>query len=320
MTPAQRRAAAALLAIVAATMLPAAFPAQSAGAQQPYVLGPEDVIEVSVYGNDDLSRVVTVRPDGMISLPLVGEIRAAGLTPDQLRERLAPIYARYIKNPQVAVIVREFRRVRITVLGHVTRPGVYELRMGSTVLDALAASGGLAETAGLGEVRLIRGGSPQITIDLERLLLQGDLNLNRGLETGDTLVVPEDLTSRVYVLGEVARPGVFPLRGTMTALQAIGLAGGPTRRAMLGRAHVIRRTGEAAGEPLPLATVTVARQAGPPLRLIPLDLHKILREGDAARDVPLRRGDVIYVPDNPLAFENIVAILGGLADLRTLLR
>lgn len=311
----RKAASAILVAIIASTLLPVI-----GSAQQPYVLGPEDVIEVSVYGNDDLSRVVTVRPDGMISLPLVGEIKAAGLTPEQLRDRLAPIYARYIKNPQVAVIVREFRRVRVTVLGHVVRPGVYELRLGSTVLDALAAAGGITEAAGLGEVRISRGTAPQVVIDLERLLLRGEVALNRTVEPGDTVVVPEDLTSRVYVLGEVARPGVLPLRGPMTALQAVGLAGGPTRRALLGRAHVIRRGGEATSTPLPLATVTVARQAGPPLRVIPVDLHKILREGDVARDVALQRGDVLYVPDNPLAFENLVLILGGLADLRTLIR
>lgn len=310
-----RLAAGALLILIGATLLPV-----PGGAQQPYVLGPEDVVEVSVYGNDDLSRVVTVRPDGMISLPLVGEIRAAGLTPEQLRERLVPLYARFIRNPQVAVIVREFRRVRVTVLGQVMRPGVHELRLGSSVLDALASAGGLTEAAGLGELRLSRGQAPPVVIDLERLLLRGEVALNQRLETGDTLVVPEDLTARVYVLGEVARPGVIPLRGPMTVVQALGLVGGPTRRAMLGRAYVIRRGVESAAEPLPLATVTVARQAGPPLKLIPVDLHKILRAGDVARDLLLQRGDVLYVPDNPLALENIVLILTGIADLRSLLR
>ncbi|MDI6773347.1 MAG: polysaccharide biosynthesis/export family protein [bacterium] len=152
-----RFAAGALLILIGATLLPV-----PGGAQQPYILGLEDVVEVSVYGNDDLSRVVTVRPDGMISLPLVGEIRAAGLTPEQLRERLVPLYARFIRNPQVAVIVREFRRVRVTVLGQVMRPGVHELRLGASVLDALASAGVLTEAAGLGEVRLSRGQAPPV--------------------------------------------------------------------------------------------------------------------------------------------------------------
>ncbi len=286
-----------------------------------YVLGPDDVIEVSVFANDELSRVVMVRPDGMISLPLVGEVRAAGLTPEQLRERLVPIYARYIRNPQVSIIVREFRKVRVTVLGQVTRPGVFELRLGSTVLDAIAAAGGLTDAAGLGEVRLNRIGSPQMTIDLERLLLRGEANLNRPLEAGDSLVIPEDLASRIYVLGEVARPGVFPFRGHMTAVQALGLAGGPTRKALLGRAYVIRRNPEAATtSPMPIQTVTVARQTGPAIRLLSVDFYKILREGDIARDIALQRGDVLYMPDNPLALENIILVLGGIGDVRSLLR
>jgi protein involved in polysaccharide export with SLBB domain len=259
----------------------------------------------------------------MISLPLIGEVRAAGLTPEQLRQRLTALFAPYIRNPQVAVIVREFRRVRVTVLGQVVRPGVYELRQGATVLDALAAAGGLTEAAGLGEVKLVRGQTQPITIDLERLLLRGEVALNQRLEPGDTLVVPEDFTSRVYVLGEVTKPGVFPLRGPLTVLQALSLAGGPTRRALLNRSYVIRRAGEAPqaqATTIQLATVVVARQESPAVRIIPVDLLKIIREGDVTRDIPLQRGDILYVPENPMAVENILIILGGLSTLRDILR
>lgn len=221
--------------VLVVLLLSAAAAAPPGLAQNPYVLGPDDVIEVHVYGSEEISRVITVRPDGMISLPMVGEVRAAGLTPEQLRDRLAPLYAAYIKNPLVAVIVREFRRVRVAVLGQVAKPGVYELRQGSGVLDALAAAGGLTDAAGLGQARLTRAQGPEMLIDLDRLLLRGETALNHRVESGDTLVVPEDLTWRVYVLGEVARPGVLPLRGSMTALQALTLAGGPTRRSRLDR-------------------------------------------------------------------------------------
>src|SRR5207245_10138320 len=79
-------------------------------AQQPYILAAEDVLEVVVFGNADVSRTVTIRPDGMISLPLIGEVAAAGLTPEQLRRQLAQLFASYLRNPQVAVIVREFHK------------------------------------------------------------------------------------------------------------------------------------------------------------------------------------------------------------------
>lgn len=297
------------------------FPLAPAVAQQPYVLGPEDVIEVLVLGNPEVSRTVTIRPDGMISLPLIGEVAAAGLAPEQLRQRLTELFARYFRSPQVSVIVREFRRVRVSVLGQVSRPGIYELKQSATVLDALAAAGGLAPEAGLGEARLIRARDAPVVIDLERLLLQGEMAFNHRLENGDTLVVPEDSSTRVYVLGEVARAGVFPLRGPLTALQALTLAGGPTRRALLNRAHVIRREGQpVVGTTVTLVTVVVSKQSTADLRIIPVDLHKVIREGDVSRDLSLRRGDVLYIPENPLALENIALLLGIVADALIVLR
>lgn len=312
-----RQIAVALILIAAlSTSVPA-----PATAQQPYVLGTEDVIEVLVFGNPEVSRVVTIRPDGVISLPLVGEVQAAGLTPEQLRQRLTGLFAAYVREPRVSVIVREFRRVRVAVLGQVTRPGIVDLAQGATVLDALASAGGLAPDAGLGEARLIRGQDPVIVIDLDRLLLQGDLSLNQRLEPGDSLVIPEDAAARIYVLGEVTRPGIVPVRGSLTALQALTLAGGPTRRALLNRTYVIRRAAQAgASSTVALSTVVVAKQSTADLRVIPVDLLKVIREGDVARDIPLRRGDVLYVPDNPAALENIALLLGVVADAAIVLR
>src|SRR3989454_9430409 len=290
-------------------------------AQQPYILAAEDVIEVVVFGNADVSRTVTIRPDGMISLPLIGEVAAAGLSPERLRRQLTQLFTTYFRTPQVAVIVREFHKVRVAVLGQVTRPGVYELMQGATVLDALAAAQGLAVDAGLGEARLMRGGDPPVVIDLERLLLRGELALNLPLLPGDALVIPEDPTGRVYVLGEVLRPGIVPLRGSLTALQAMTPAGGPTRRALLNRAHIIRRGRQApAAATVTLATVTVAKQSIAGVQLLPVDLLKVIREGDVARDLALQRGDVLYIPENPIALENIGLLIGIAANVSYLLR
>jgi polysaccharide export outer membrane protein len=116
------------LMVVLSLITPPAF------AQQPYILGPEAVIEVTVYGQADLTRTVTILPDGTISLPLVGIMTASGLTIEELTKQLADKYAVYIKNPQVAVIVKEFRKLRVSVIGQVTKPGTYDLKPGSTVL------------------------------------------------------------------------------------------------------------------------------------------------------------------------------------------
>lgn len=306
------------LVLISALLTP---PPTPLAAQEGYILANEDEIEVVVFRNPEVSRTVTIRPDGMISLPLVGEVRAAGLTPDQLRQRLTQLFSTFVREPQVAVIVRVFHRVRVAVLGQVRRPGVHELAQGATVLDALAAAEGLAPDAGLGEVRLMRGQDPPVLIDLERLLLVGDLSLNRRLQPGDSVVVPEDATARIYVLGQVERPGILPVRGSLTALQALTLAGGPTRRAMLNRSSIIRRERPASPtSTIPLTTVVVARESAAAIRVIPIDLWKVIREGDASRDVSLRRGDVLYVPENPMAVENIALLLGVAADAVLLLR
>lgn len=307
------------ICLILAAILATTHPLALAQQQQPYVLGPSDVIEVLVFGNPDLSRIVTVRPDGMISLPLIGEVVAASLTPEQLRARLTELFSRYVRDAQVTVIVKEFRRVRVSVLGQVAKPGVYDLPLGATVLDALAAAEGLTPEAGLAEARLIRRQDPPIVIDLERLL-RGETGINQRLEDGDAVVVPEDLTARVYVVGEVTRPGVFPLRGPMTVVQAMTLAGGPTRRARLDRASVLRRTMGSAQptSTVTLPTVVVAKAPAPGVQVITVDLLKVLRQGDISRDIPLQRGDVVYVPENLLALENIALILGVMVNLAVL--
>lgn len=306
-----------VLAAAAVSFSPQAL--RPAAAQQPYLLGPGDVVEVVVYGVPELSRTVTVRPDGMISLPLIGDVQASGLTPDQLGARATEMFSRFVQGPRVTVIVREFRRIRVSVLGQVVRPGLYDLPVGATILDALASAQGVTPDAGLLEAKLIRG-RESVPLDLERLL-RGELDANRALENGDAVVIPEDLTSRVYVVGEVTRPGVFPLRGAMTVLQAIALAGGPTRRAQLNKVHLIRRMGPPLqqAETNALATVVVARHQ-PDTQIIALDLRRLLRDGDVAQDVALRRGDVVFVPDNPMALENIALLLGLAADIAFMLR
>src|SRR6266516_2638912 len=115
--------------------------------QGDYRIGPEDVLDVAVWNNTDITRTVPVRPDGKISLPLLNDVEAAGLTPMQLRERLTHSLAGYIPAPTVSVIVREVHSFKVTVIGEVKTPGRYELKSRSTVLDVLAMAGGLTQFA-----------------------------------------------------------------------------------------------------------------------------------------------------------------------------
>src|SRR5947208_793352 len=115
-----------------------------------YVIGPEDVLDVAVWGNAEITRTVPVRPDGKISLPLLNDIQAAGFTPMQLRDRLTRALTAYIPTPAVSVIVREVHSFKVTVIGKVKTAGRYEVKDRPTVLDVLALAGGLTEFASRG--------------------------------------------------------------------------------------------------------------------------------------------------------------------------
>ena len=121
-----------------------------------YVIGPADVLEVAVWQNTLVSRTVPVRPDGRISLPIINDIQAAGLTPLQLQSRLSEALADYIQSPEVSVIVREVHSFNVSVLGHVKTPGRYELTSRVTVLDVLALAGGLTEYADRDRLVILR--------------------------------------------------------------------------------------------------------------------------------------------------------------------
>jgi polysaccharide export outer membrane protein len=125
-------------------------------AKDEYVIGPADVLEIAVWDNAVISRTVPVRPDGKISIPLLHDVQAAGLTPMQLGEFLNKALVRYIQTPAVAVIVREVHSFNVSVIGQVKTPGRYELTSRVTVLDALAMAGGLSEYADRGRIIILR--------------------------------------------------------------------------------------------------------------------------------------------------------------------
>ncbi|HVO31604.1 MAG TPA: polysaccharide biosynthesis/export family protein [bacterium] len=162
-------------------------------ASEPYRIGPEDVIEVVVWRHDELGRVVPVRPDGMISLPLLNDVRAEGLTPMELRETIAAGLKNFVvSTPEVAVIVREIHSRSVTLLGEVTRPGRYELRGPTRLLDAVAQAGGFTEYASRRHVVIFRrsdGELRQIEVDRTALLSGGERH-DPDLRAGDLVVVP----------------------------------------------------------------------------------------------------------------------------------
>jgi polysaccharide export outer membrane protein len=180
-----------------AQVKPAASPSSSV-VQTPdtgdYVIGPEDVLDIAVWDNAQMSRTVPVRPDGKISLPLLNDIQAEGLTAMQLRAQLTTALSRFIPDPVVSVIVRDIHSFKVTIIGEVKQPGRQELRSRSTVLDALAMAGGFTDYASRGHILVLRrkgASTVSIPFAFDKIAsgnLQGQPNFD--LEPGDIILVP----------------------------------------------------------------------------------------------------------------------------------
>jgi polysaccharide export outer membrane protein len=238
----------ALAAVPAAPPDPDANGGPARPAIQP--VGAEDLLEISVFEIPDLNRTVRVSTRGTISLPLLGEIRVAGLTPTELEGRLRDeLGRRYLQDPQVSVFVREHGSSKVSVLGAVGKPGVYEMIGPRTLLQILSQAGGLTDHAAA-ELFLIRGdadgGTERMPIDVRDLMASRDPALNVTIRSGDIVSVPIEEDIYIYVDGAVRQPGRVdhPASRSITLLQAIAKAGGTTDRANLKEIQVLRKGGD----------------------------------------------------------------------------
>jgi polysaccharide export outer membrane protein len=168
-------------------------PSGVAGTDGDYKIGPEDVLDISVWNNTAVSRTVPVRPDGKISLPLLNDVQAAGLTPMQLRDTLTKKLAEYVPNPEVSVIVREVRSFTVSVIGELRNPGRYELRSRTTVLDVLARAGPFSDFASRTRIFVLRlngATMKRIPFNYSKVIAADGEAENFFLEPGDIVVVP----------------------------------------------------------------------------------------------------------------------------------
>jgi polysaccharide export outer membrane protein len=219
-----------------------------------YLIGPQDVLRVTVWGQDALSGQFPVETDGTFSYPLLGRIPAGGLTlravETDLKTRLAQ---GFLTNPQVTVAVELYRSKRIFVVGEVRQPGTYPLSGEMSLIEALARAGSTTTEAGQ-EVLIVRArpgakatgpvlgekldeSAVTVHIDLHQLQ-EGAMSQNVALQDGDTVFVPRAET--IYVFGQVRSPGAYALRRDTTVVQALALAGGVTERGATGRIQIIR--------------------------------------------------------------------------------
>ena len=278
-----------------------------------YRIGPEDLLEISVFEAPELGCSVRVAANGEISLPLVGSSQAAGLSSRELEIVIQELLRRtYMKDPHVGVFVKEMQSHSVSVFGAVKRPGVFQIRGSKRLIEVLSMAEGLSQDAGDtvvvmrqahppvkveamaeddsasektandGQVRTTGGGpaiGETLTINLKDLLNSANDHSNVVVYPGDVIKVPP--AGVVYVLGEVKKPGGFLLKTNenVTVLQAVSLAEGVTRTSARGRIRIIRTDG-----------ITGARTE------TPINLDKILA-GKAADPILLPK-DIVFVPNS----------------------
>ncbi len=158
-----------------------------------YLIGPEDVLTVVFWRDKDMSSDVSVRPDGKISLPLLNDVQAAGLTPDQLRLQLTEAAAKFLEEPTVTIVVKEINSRRVFLTGNVAKPGAYAIAAPTTVLQLIATAGGLLEYAKSKDIRIMRtenGKSVSFKFNYKDVAQGKKLEQNILLKPGDTIIVP----------------------------------------------------------------------------------------------------------------------------------
>lgn len=214
-------------------------------AAQDYTVGEGDVLQITVYDHPDLTTTVRVSGNGTIIFPLIGHVKISGMTVSQVSHKISDLLSNgYIVNPQVTVFVQEFRSQKVTIMGQVNNPGLYELKGYTTFLQVLSKAGDLTKDAGDKAIVKRKSNFPGkkvkvITIDLKRLIEMGDTSQDIPIRDGDSIYIPK--AGVFYVTGQVRKPDAYRFEQGMTVLQAITMAGGFTDKAATGRVKVIRK-------------------------------------------------------------------------------
>jgi polysaccharide export outer membrane protein len=254
-----------------------------------YRLGPGDLVEIELFEIDDYEHELRVNSRGAVRIPLLGTVPVAGMTPSELEEELYQLFGEnLIRDPQVSVLVKEYRSQTIFVLGAVQAPGQYQITHQLNLIDALAMAGGLdlakcsdhafvqhREARSETETNDKKNTSRQV--NLKALLRGDDPTLNIPLTGGDVVNVPERLIELFYVIGEVNRPGAFemPVDEELFLTQGLAWAGGPMKTAKLGNGILVRYEDDDRLE-------------------IPVDFEDIMR--GSRPDEQIQANDVIFIP------------------------
>ncbi len=252
----------------------------SGDARTEYHLGPGDRFSFIVRGRPDISLTsVTVSPDGEVALPLVGILNVSNRTLRDITAEARGVMEKYFENPDVTLVMQEFKNNKVFVLGRVVNPGAVSFDGQGTLLEALSLAGGLpadTQKSFLTRCMVVRGGKMVLWIDLDALLDKGNLALNTRLQNGDFIYIPQSDDQVAYVLGAVNAPGLLLLRSEMTLLDAVMHSGGLAMGA--NPKHVF-----------------LVRNAGNKGVVQDVNFQEIYQHGDFRHNYVLRDGDIVFV-------------------------
>ena len=299
-----------LIALVAAV-------AVAPGDTSEYRIGSGDVVRITVWGHEDLSKDYQVDEAGFVLFPLLGRVEARGATVGALAALLTERLGKdYLVDPQVFVTVKEYQSQRVQVLGEAQKPGLFYLTGRTTLVEVLSRAGGLTSYAGR-EVLIVRGGGeatpPRAVLraNLEKLQA-GDTSEDLRLENGDIVIVPRAQSAFFFVLGEVRSAGAFTLTNRMTVLDAVTMAGGFSDRASTSAVRLIRRSADGRQETRVVnlsdagsADGTVALQDGDTVMVPRAGVFFVLGETRSTGAFPLQTNTTLL---------DAVSIAGGFSD------
>lgn len=274
---------------------PAQTPGREGSWRERYTLGPGDLLSFALYGRPEFLRNdVAVQPDGNISYLQAADIHAEGLTIGELRAKFEEVLGQYYRRPRVIITPSDMRSKKYFVVGKVVNNGAFSMERPITVMEAIARAQGFetglveektVEMADLAQSFLVRKGQ-RVPVDFAKLFLHGDMTQNVELEPGDYLHIASAGSNDVYVLGEVARPGLQGYNGDLTVVGVIAARGGYTKAAYRERVLVVRG---ALGKP----------------QLFVINTNDVLK--GRVKNFPLQPKDIIYVNQRPWLFaEEIV--------------
>jgi len=264
---------------------PEVMQAFEAGLNREYLIGPGDVVEIVAPVYPEIVGEQTISPEGVMTVYPVGGVTVGGLSRNEAEVRLKAALAKYFSPLSLTLRIKSFENNQVLVLGKVTTPGVVKFRSRPNLLEALAKSGALSPAGTdrrISRCDIIRGKDQIIRISIDELLKGTSGGRNIDLANNDIIYIPENDDNNIYVMGEVAKPGVYEIRTSMSLLNAVMQAGGPTENAVTSEILLVRDRNKG-GEPLKVS------------------LDRLVDSADFSGNVLLARNDIVFVPRRGIA-------------------